>query len=82
MKPTVRSKTIWANIVALVVAAATALPLLLAAPEIAALIPPALMSFLLALNAGLNIVLRLYTSQPLGTPSDEPNGPVRGNPVP
>ena len=71
MKPTVKSKTIWANIVALIVAAITALPLLLAAPEIAALIPPALMSFLLAVNAGLNIVLRLYTNTAIGTPTSE-----------
>ena len=68
MKPVIKSKTVWANIVTLLLA----LPMLLASPEIAALIPAGVMPFLLALNAGLNIVLRLYTDTALGSPSDGP----------
>ena len=59
MKPLKKSKTLWLNI-------ATALAAALAVPEITGIIPVAAMPYLLALNAALNILLRVfYTTEPV-----------------
>ena len=59
MKPIMASKTVWLNL-------ATVLAAALAVPEVSGIIPAAALPYLLALNAVLNIVVRVYaTSEPV-----------------
>ena len=52
------SRTVWLNVI-------TALVLILASPQVPALFGENTLRFVAAFDAGLNIVMRLITTQPL-----------------
>ena len=52
-KSTYMSKTVWLNVITLLIAA-------LAIPDVANLIPPENMKYALAVSAVLNLVLRIF----------------------
>jgi hypothetical protein len=56
LKPIYQSKTLWFNI-------ASAAALILALPEFTAVIPAEYVKFAVLVQAGVNIILRIWTTQ-------------------
>ena len=58
-KSLLESKTLWLNVAAIIIA-------LLAMPEVVGILPVTWLPYIAAITAVLNVIVRMYTTQPIG----------------